>query len=394
VTILPPATALEELIAAVGRRLGRPVPPEWQAALRAVPRHAFLPERVWLRDGAGGWKPCDRAAEPDRWLAAAYADEPAVTQLVTEPDGWQIPTSSASAPGTVVAMLDHLAATPGRRVLEIGTGTGWNAGLLAHRLGADAVCSVEIDQALTLRARKNLASAGLVPAVEWADGAQGWPGGGTFDRLIATCSVRAVPPTWLEQTAPGARLVLPWDTAWCAYGTAILHRDESGGAAGRLAAGGSYMPLRTADRRPTAGVETARGLPRGAGGPDVAITEVSPWAVAGEDYAAQLAVGLACPGVWHAWDTDPGTPGVYVRLWVAAEDDEASWAAVDVHRDGGGCRVAQGGPRRLWDEVTAAWRWWEEQGRPAPGRYGLTVTGDGRATVWLDDPGRPVPPMG
>lgn len=68
---------------------------------------------------------------------------------------------------------------------------------------------------------------------------------------------------------------------------------------------------------------------------------------------------------------------------------DRSWACV-MFRDGGTARVWQSGPRRLWDEAEAAYRWWEREGRPGHERFGLTVTA-GRQTVWLDEPERSWP---
>ncbi len=72
-------------------------------------------------------------------------------------------------------MLGHLDPQPGERVLEIGTGTGWTAALLAHQLGDDHVVSVEVDPAVADNARQNLTRVGRSPLVVTADGAQGYP---------------------------------------------------------------------------------------------------------------------------------------------------------------------------------------------------------------------------
>ncbi|GAB2921602.1 hypothetical protein GCM10022245_63820 [Streptomyces mayteni] len=117
--------------------------------MRAVPRHLFLPDQVWLRDGEGGYALCDRAIEPDRWWEATYRDEPVITRLRGD-----VPESSASAPGTVVRMLESAELADKMRVLEIGTGTGFHAALLSHRLGSEQVVTVELDAGLAERARQ------------------------------------------------------------------------------------------------------------------------------------------------------------------------------------------------------------------------------------------------
>ncbi|WP_223291196.1 methyltransferase domain-containing protein [Streptomyces avicenniae] len=377
---------IERLLDSIAAHLGHAVPPEWAAAFRAVPRHRFLPGRVWLRDGGGGYAPCDRGREPDRWWAAAYGDTSVVTRIEEDDDGFRRPTSSASAPGAVVRMLQLLGAAPGHTVLEIGTGVGFHAGLLASRLGAAAVTSIDLDAGLVDAARRNLAGVGLRPRLECADGAGGWPPTAPYDRVVATCSVRAVPPAWLRQTRPGGRIVTPWDSAWCPYGTLALTVRAEGSAEGRFHPFGAYMPLRD----PAA---PGGGFSHDAPAMDAAAesaTALSPWAVAGEDLDARFALGLLVPGVWHDWDAAPSERGVAVRLWLADEAGE-SWAAIDY--DGqrhDRYRVRQFGPRRLADEIAAAHAWWAARGRPEVARFGATVTAEGH-TVWLDRPDLALP---
>ncbi|GAA3202741.1 methyltransferase, FxLD system [Nonomuraea helvata] len=158
------------------------------AALLAVPRHLFLP----------GVAPED-----------AYRDEP----IVTKRDDAGLPISSSSQPAIMATMLDQLGVEPGQRVLEIGTGTGYNAALLAHLVGPHGhVVSVDIDADVVAQARLNLAAAGMsqVEAV-CADGAQGHAASAPYDRLIATVGVWDLAPAWLEQLGAGGRLVAPLD---------------------------------------------------------------------------------------------------------------------------------------------------------------------------------------
>ncbi|MDT0319412.1 hypothetical protein [Streptomyces millisiae] len=132
-----------------------------------------------------------------------------------------------------------------------------------------------------------------------------------------------------------------------------------------------------------ADVELVRGVLRPGQRPEVFETRVSPWSVAGHDLAAQFAIGLAVSDVRPSWDTE--TEEAAVRLWLAT-DDATSWAVVD--HDGRQTETfrAQFGPRRLWDEVAAAWQRWDAQARPTVDRFGVTVTPDG-SSFWLDSPG-------
>ncbi len=368
----PPTTTLLTHITAT---LGHPVPPVWAEAVHAVPRDRFLPGRVWLRDGDGGYVPCDRATDPVRWAEAAYRDVPVVTQIAEDDDGFQEPTSSASAPSTVLRMLADAALADGHRVLEIGTGTGFHAALLSHRLGAGRVVSVEVDPLLAETARAGLKALGHTPTVITGDGAHGYAAGAPYDRIICTCSVRSVPAAWLAQTPPGARLVVPWSTSWITYGTLVLTRRPDGTADGQFAGYGSYMVM----RGQRAAADLDRDLLREGQRPRRSSTALSPWAVAGESLDAQFAIGLRVPDVWHSWDS--GTDEAHTRLWLA-DDAATSWASVDYDgRQTAAYLVRQHGPRRLWDEVEAAHRRWVRAGEPEIARHGLTVTPEGQRVL-------------
>ncbi|OLF16823.1 methyltransferase, FxLD system [Actinophytocola xanthii] len=157
-------------------------------ALRTVPRHIFLPD-----------------LPPD----AAYRDE----AIVTKRDQLGIPTSSSSQPTIMAIMLDQLGAVRGHKVLEVGTGTGFNAALLAHIVGPKGrVVSIDLDQDVVDRAEENLSAAGVERVtVLTADGALGHPDRAPYDRIIATVGVWDLAPAWLDQLAPDGRIVVPLD---------------------------------------------------------------------------------------------------------------------------------------------------------------------------------------
>lgn len=164
--------AMERLIGLVNESLGAPMAPVWEAAFRGVPRHAFLPGTVWVGDEL---EECSRELNPGAWWRHACADTAVVTQVNDGKGvgaaGERWASCSASAPSVVFRMLDMLELRAGHRVLEIGTGTGWNAALLAHRLGADRVTGVEVDPVLAARAERSLRGVGLDPRVVCGDGA-------------------------------------------------------------------------------------------------------------------------------------------------------------------------------------------------------------------------------
>ncbi|MFJ4717105.1 methyltransferase domain-containing protein [Streptomyces sp. NPDC088785] len=200
--------------------------PRWRDAFAQVPRHLFVPyyyvpapggpERLWGED--------PDPARRERWLRGAYADQPLATRLR---DGELV--SSSSQPSLMAKMLARLRVRDGHRVLEIGAGTGYNAALLAHRLGAGAVTTVDLDPEITESARTHLAAAGYRPLVVTGDGVRGCPERAPFDRIVATCALRAVPVGWLGQCRGGARILAP-----VATGLLELVVRDAGFAQGRF----------------------------------------------------------------------------------------------------------------------------------------------------------------
>ncbi|MCP9206191.1 methyltransferase domain-containing protein [Streptomyces sp. NEAU-Y11] len=382
-------TAMRGLLGTLKETLSGVLAPEWERAFWAAPRHAFLPEKVWVGDGLAA---CVRSADPSAWLHAAYADGPVVTQINdgTDPgsgDRW--PSSSASAPSIVFRMLDMLSVANGHRVLEIGTGTGWNAGLLAHRLGAGLVTTVEVDPALAAQAAAGLTAAGLEPRVVTDDGVAGYAAGAPYDRVIATCSVRQVPRAWVKQTKPGGVILTPWESPWFCYGLLRLTVDGQGMASGWFSPHSAFMLM----RNQRTDLRIYRDVVRDEHVPSESVTRLSPWEVTGDEWAAQFAVGLQLRDLWRAWHDNPDVEGVTSRLWLATTDAE-SWAAVDWDgRSDDQFTVWEHGSRRLWGSVEAAYAWWRAMGSPGPDRFGMTITPEGQHTAWLDSPDQPVPDL-
>ncbi|MER7515163.1 methyltransferase [Streptomyces sp. NPDC126499] len=382
--------AMRDLFGAVNNDLDAPLGPEWERAAWAVPRHRFLPDRIYLGEDL---EPCSRAEAPETWLRAAYSNDSVVTQIndgENPGDGERWASSSASAPSIVFRMLDMLELADGHRILEIGTGTGWNAGLLAHRLGPENVTTVEVDPVLASDAEMRLRKVGLEPAVISGDGARGHSSSAPYDRVEATCSVRSVPRAWVDQTRPGGIVLTPWETPWLCYGLLRLKVGVQGDASGRFSPHSAFMLMRNQRRD----LRIYRDVVHDGHQPDEYRTTLSPWAVTGVDWAAQFAMGLQLRDVWWTWHDNPGVDGVESRLWVATTD-ATSWAAVDWDgKSDDRFTVWQHGPRRLWNEVEAAHTWWTHAGRPGPERFGLSTAPGTREWVWLDTPDRPLPTTG
>ncbi|WP_237771509.1 methyltransferase domain-containing protein [Kribbella sp. ALI-6-A] len=178
--------------------------PRWQAAFGAVPRHLFVPR--FCRNDQHGSSVVDSAAA-EQWLSTIYSD----IHLVTTEDV----RSSSTAPSLMASMLEALELNGDERVVEIGTGTGYNAALLSERLGADRVTSVDIDPDLVAQARMRLGEAGYRPLPAVADGVDGYPAGGPYDAVIATCRLDYVPDAWLRQLRSGGVVVTPTGSRRC-----------------------------------------------------------------------------------------------------------------------------------------------------------------------------------
>lgn len=146
-------------------------------AMLAVPRHEFVPAS---------------------WRAAAYADQPL-------PIGFG---QTISQPLIVAAMTEALAVSDTDRVLEIGTGSGYQTAVLA-RLASD-ICTVEYRPELAAAARMRLEQMGCRNVrVRQGDGGLGWPEAAPFDAILVTAAGPVPPPPLIEQLAEGGRLVIP-----------------------------------------------------------------------------------------------------------------------------------------------------------------------------------------
>ncbi|MEU6573917.1 methyltransferase domain-containing protein [Streptomyces sp. NPDC046805] len=230
--------------------------PVWREAFAQVPRHLFVP--FYYVGVLGGYERCwnqsPDPAERERWVRGAYADAPLATRVR---DGELV--SSSSQPSLMATMLVALGVRDGDRVLEIGAGTGYNAALLAHRLGDDdLVTTIDLEPEITEAARQHLAAAGYHPAVVTGDGTRGVPERAPFDRIIATCTLPSVPRAWLAQCRPGGRILTPLATGL----VALTVRDAEHAEGRFLHTPAYFVPLRGVRRRAEAEAAPLAGVPR------------------------------------------------------------------------------------------------------------------------------------
>ncbi|MGH3974692.1 MAG: methyltransferase domain-containing protein [Pseudonocardiaceae bacterium] len=354
------------------------LPAAWRDAFLAVPRHAFLPVRIWVDDGEGEPRPIDRDTDPDRWLGSAYANVAIVTQFDDGAAVWPARgvhrTSSASEPAMVATMLDCLDVLEGQRVLEIGTGTGYNAALLAHRLGAFQITTVEIDSMIAGTARTALHTGGYPVTTIIGDGAAGWPAHAPYDRVIATVAayLGAVPYEWVRQTVPGGVIVTPMRADYVGSGPLVRFTvDGDGLATGRPVSAVGFMPLRQ-QRTPYADLSGV-DLDDRSGGAEVIQTTTEPWLVANTVDVRWAISTRIKPCRWGHRPPTADRPAH--QLWFA-DNATRSWAVARYDRTGGPYQIRQHGPRRLWNEIENAYQWWSDQGKPSLNQWQLTISSD------------------
>lgn len=374
------------------RTLGDLTDPVWRDALHAVPRHLFVPPEAWViteqpERAAYG---IDRGRDEDEWLKAVYSNSCIVLQVN---DGAGDPaagqgrwTSALTFPAAVVRLLELLDPLPGHRVLEIGTGSGWAAGLLSRRCGADSVVAVEIDEALAAMARGNLAHAGQRARVLCEDGANGAPAWEPYDRVFATCSARRVPPAWVQQTRPGGAIVVVYQPGvGPGYSLRLTVLDDDI-ATGRFAGTMTGQVMRAQRHLIAPSIEEFGHHPDQA---ELSGTDVDPRTIAQAPPGAWLAISALVPGVRLRLAPAASDSSGACTFWLVETRPDAvtagSWARVLYEPGRATYPVEQYGERRLWDLVRAAYLRWVAWGSPELTRFGLTVTpADQR--VWLDTP--------
>lgn len=351
--------------------------PHWRSALEAVPRHVFVPrfydEQRNLVDSAD---PDQR----DRWLSAVYSDIPLVTQLMRVPDtDVDFFTSSSSMPSLMVDMLEALSVTDGHRVLEIGTGTGYNAALLSHRLGEANVTSIDLDPGLVTDARQRLASIGYRPHLVAGDGAAGVPERAPYDSIIATCAVPAIPSAWINQVTKGGTILADVRGEVCGA-LILLRKTSSDTVTGHLLRRrGSFMWLRACIDNPLrdGGRYTTEFNLDGA---QSRSTGIDPKLLDDPDF--RFVVQRYVPALQSIHWTRRDDAAV-----LTLHGSDASWAETTaVEAEPGRYPITQGGPHLIWDDVERAGAVWNALGRPARHRFGLTATVDGKHHYWIDDP--------
>jgi len=188
-------------------------------AMLTVPRHAFVP------------------VSQQRY---AYGDHP-----LPIGEGQTI-----SQPYIVAFMTEALQLRPGSKVLEIGTGSGYQAAVCAEI--AREVYTIEIVEPLAKSAQKLLKEIGYNNVfVRAGDGFFGWPEKGPYDAIIGTAAAGQIPPPLLEQLRPGGRMILPCGDDWGDQELVVLTKDQKGSIAKKSVMPVRFVPMTGQVQKPT-----------------------------------------------------------------------------------------------------------------------------------------------
>ncbi|MGX2996078.1 methyltransferase domain-containing protein [Streptomyces sp. JNUCC 64] len=344
----------------------------WRSPVAGVPRHALVPR--WWERVDGRWTLRDGADDPGAWADAAYADTSLVTRVGSlhadhathddHPEG--APTSSATLPSLVVAMLRHGRIGDGLDLLDLGTGAGGLTAYACARLGSRHVTSLDVDPYLTAVAADRLARLGIRPTFLTSDATEEVPG--SYDRIVATVGMPPGPglrPV-LGALREGGRLV----TA-LARTTLILTgwKQPDGEVVGRVERDwAGFMLTRSGDDYPPA-LTVLSALARNADGDDVS-TGRYPVVNVAEAWELRSMLEVVAPDVESGYETSGRTRTVCLT------HPDGSWARATADWTDPP-EVHQSGPQRLWDTVERIRTWQLAEG--ALPLYGATarVTPDG-----------------
>ena len=198
-----------------------------QQAFLAVPREDFVPCFYEEDDASRNmvWRHvCFDESTAEDYLKKVYRNEP----LVTKMDERNWPVSSSSMPSAMAKMLEALDLQPGHRVLEIGTGTGYNAALLSMITGSPCnIVTMERDAVLATTAQQALEHCiGSGVTVVTGDGFAGWEQEVPYDRILVTANLPTLPGVWVEQLQPGGKIVMDLQGSLTASGFLIVEKTQ------------------------------------------------------------------------------------------------------------------------------------------------------------------------
>ena len=392
--VVPYLNRFLDMLDSAFRRYGAPggLPEHFRKAVATTPRHLFV-HRFRLAGGpldnrtddGSLW---DSDVDPMAALADIYSDA-----VMTHVDaaGKGLPSTN-SQPSYVLWLLSLLDLQPGHRVLEIGSGSGWLAAVMARLVGDDGqVTGIEIIPELAAQSRADLVRLGTGNVCVFAaDGAHGHAAGAPFDRVMITAASWEVPDALFDQVAEGGRLLVPVELRGGGCQVTLLRREGSGFMAERSIPGWFVPLLGSRQQRPQLRLalvalpfwDEIKGAPLRrvklplAMGPDgMAGSAVTAFRA----FLGRTAPGFAVFGEGEPPEQRPGVPAEPFGIVDAADRSVALW------RDGE--LVGYGGPGAM-RSAARAYANWVACGLPGLAEMGLQVlragtvaAADGRAWV-------------
>ena len=368
-----------DLVTAIEQQLGHSLVPSIRDAMLRVPRHLFVSHYYEHTRMNRAPSPSDEAAW-EEWLSAIYRDQALTTQV----DRRGLPTSSSSQPSVMAVMLEQLNISPGMRILEIGTGTGYNAALLALLAGDPClVTTVDLDPALIDLACSRVAHAvGTGMTICACNGLNGYQPHAPYDRIIATGGFLPVPWTWTQQLAPNGRLVMDL-RGRIGGGLITITKKNDGTATGQFLTGWdqiSFMGLRSSleelaipsspreyQRFPLQ--ETWQLSPD-----DPAYASASHFCTYerfhGQEQELNLWLQWQFPGLGIKWKSLPKAGAEMSALLIDYPTQTVAILKPSAH----GIEILVHGERPLWSEIEACIQDWCRSGKP--GREASTLSID------------------
>ena len=223
----------EQLVKEIEQELGRTLHSQVRRAFLQVPRHLFVEQYYQQRGNSFRWDLVSATMEQ------VYRDQPLVTQI----DQRGRPASSSSQPSAMAVQLEALDVIDGHSILEIGTGTGYNAALMGTQAGQrGVVTSIDIDADLVQTAKQHLAAAHSTNVqVLPGDGFVGCAAHAPYDRILATCAVQSIPDAWVDQLKPQGILVCNLVTSLTSLFVCVEKNEDGELTGGLLDINATYM---------------------------------------------------------------------------------------------------------------------------------------------------------
>ncbi|MDX6744353.1 SAM-dependent methyltransferase [Actinocorallia sp. A-T 12471] len=350
----------------------------WRRAVGEVARHRFVPGFFEVvgddaETGLAVWEAVSEETDVERWLRGCYRDATLVTQFDGVEEDWGRagrrvgggPSSSSTLPSLVVRMWVDADLEEGHSVLEVGTGTGYSTALACAWLGdAGSVMSVDVDPRRVRQAGEALYGGGYRAGLAHADGLYGYLPCAPYDRIVAACSVRAVPEAWIAQTREGGKILTTLGGWLYGFARVLLTVGADGTAEGPLLPGTvSFMLARPhlppSARNPHDWAELLDGPGRVARYGVESIT-----ATDAETFHSTFLAQLAAPTAVRAAAGD--------GVWLI---DPVAGAVACLTPGESGWIVREGGNGRIWERVERVLGAWGAVGWPGAGRFRVRVRG-------------------